>query len=144
MRRDTGRHSVDRIVRLSSLCEAIGILLASSKALNLLFEGFPNSFCSRQNELAKWFIVHNSATIRTDKFLLLEPRKFVCEAISAALAAGGQINTCSGFLGIGEDLCFRIDVSHMDFSFLPNVPHDLPRKAGGRGALAARVPACRG
>jgi hypothetical protein len=25
-----------------------------------------------------------------------------------------------------------------------NVPHDLPRKAGGRGALAARVPACRG
>ena len=25
-----------------------------------------------------------------------------------------------------------------------NVQHDLPRRAGGRGALAARVPACRG
>jgi len=31
-----------------------------------------------------------------------------------------------------------------DAYFLANVPHDLPRKAGGRGALAARVPACRG
>jgi hypothetical protein len=25
-----------------------------------------------------------------------------------------------------------------------NVPSEVPRKAGGRGALAARVPACRG
>ena len=55
-----------------------------------------------------------------------------CNRLSATFAIHGNLND------MGESQC------QWAVLYFPNVPHDLPRKAGGRGALAARVPACRG
>ena len=63
-----------------------------------------------------------------------------------AANVSGQMTAMSATLKLESDMglvFIGFGVGNADDE-MANVPHDLPRKAGGRGALAARVPACRG